>query len=151
MTNLLSFLDTPPEPLDETFAAELRAGPDFNEMISEACRRRMLSAAQRLQYKTDFTLFKDFCSQYDVDPLTAAGPVVAMWLAGLTDEPHPLKRICDALDAIDYYRWLTRRDCYADAVILAAAAEEADGGVKLELGNPADEDDKAAEPQKGLN
>jgi hypothetical protein len=125
----------PSEPAEKLFAADFEASPAFNGMIGEAYARRMPSAAVRQQYRESFARFKEFCAPNGVDPLQATGPIVAAWLAQLADgdEPRPLQRVRDGLAAVEYFRWLARRDAFADAVLIAAEIIEAgleddDGG-----------------------
>ena len=135
---LLDRLNDPPlpeqlEPADKVFAAEFEAAPSLNDAVSEAYRRRLPTTAVRQKHRENFASFKEFCAPNGVDPMQAAGPVVATWLAGLAEgEPRPFKRVREALDAVEYYRWLARRDAFVDAVLAAAAAIE---------GGPEDGDD----------
>jgi hypothetical protein len=127
MPSLAELLLSPPEPEapEKVFAADFESSPAFNEMISEAFRRRMPNAETRQQYREDFVRFREFCTEQGVDALLATGPVVAAWLAGIAqEEARPLRRVCAVLSAIEHYRWLSRRDAFAEAVILGAASIE---------------------------
>jgi hypothetical protein len=115
------------EPPEKVFAAEFEAAPDLNDEVNKAYTKRMPSAALRSQYREDFFAFKQMCGDLDLDPLRAmySGPIVATWLAGLTDTERPLDRVRAAFAAIEHYRWLASRDGFVDAVLSACAYIEA--------------------------